>query len=62
MTGEIRVCRADAHPRPVYTLSEHCPDCDAATSPAAPARFDPNDPYGEYRRRAKRRAGSFGDG
>ncbi|QKY21630.1 RNA-protein complex protein Nop10 [Halolamina sp. CBA1230] len=64
--SDIRVCsawrseddpdRADGsgqHDRPVYTLSAECPDCGAEAINSAPAPFDPADPYGEYRRRAR---------
>ncbi len=34
-----------------YTLLET--HCGGLTRSAHPARFNPNDPYGEYRRRAK---------
>jgi H/ACA ribonucleoprotein complex subunit 3 len=55
--SDVRVCSAwrEEHERPVYALSETCPRCGAATENSAPAPFDPADPYGEYRRRAKRR-------
>ena len=53
MHADIRVCRD--HDRPVYTLSEACPACGAKTENSAPAPFDPADPYGEYRRKLKRR-------
>jgi H/ACA ribonucleoprotein complex subunit 3 len=55
--SDIRVCSAwtSAHDRPVYTLSDACPDCGAEAINSAPASFDPADPYGEYRRRARRR-------
>ncbi|ELY71030.1 RNA-protein complex protein Nop10 [Natrinema versiforme] len=57
MKSDIRVCSAwrEAHDSPVYTLSGTCPDCGAETANSAPAPFDPNDPYGEYRRALKRR-------
>jgi len=57
MKSDIRVCAAwkHEHDRPVYTLSESCPDCGADAVNSAPAPFNPEDPYGEYRRRAKRR-------
>lgn len=53
--SDIRVCAAweSEHDRPVYTLSESCPDCGAEAVNSAPAPFDPADPYGEYRRRAR---------
>ncbi|ELZ00113.1 MULTISPECIES: RNA-protein complex protein Nop10 [Natrialba] len=57
MKSDIRVCSAwrDQHDRPRYSLSETCPDCGAPTENSAPAPFDPEDPYGEYRRALKRR-------
>jgi H/ACA ribonucleoprotein complex subunit 3 len=62
MKSDIRVCRRAVHDRPVYTLGERCPACDAPTDNSAPAPFDPADPYGEYRRRARRRARASGEG
>ena len=58
MKSDIRVCSAwdDEHDRPVYTLSDSCPDCGATAVNSAPAPFDPEDRYGEYRRALKRRA------
>jgi len=55
--SDVRVCAAwrDRHERPVYALGDTCPDCGGATENSAPAPFDPADPYGEYRRRLKRR-------
>ena len=55
--SDIRVCSAweREHDRPVYTLSGRWPDCGAPAENSAPAPFDPADPYGEYRRRARRR-------
>jgi H/ACA ribonucleoprotein complex subunit 3 len=57
MKSDIRVCSRwrEEHDRPVYTLSGNCPVCGADADNSAPAPFDPNDPYGEYRRRLKRR-------
>ncbi|MCO8246113.1 MULTISPECIES: RNA-protein complex protein Nop10 [unclassified Haladaptatus] len=57
MKSNIRVCSAwkAEHDRPVYTLLTTCPDCGANAVNSAPAPFDPNDPYGEYRRALKRR-------
>jgi H/ACA ribonucleoprotein complex subunit 3 len=58
-TSDIRVCadwRAH-HDRPVYTLGDTCPACGGDAVQSSPARYNPEDPYGEYRRRAKRRAG-----
>ncbi|MFW5900325.1 MAG: RNA-protein complex protein Nop10 [Halodesulfurarchaeum sp.] len=57
MRSDIRVC-ADwekNHDRPVYTLGPSCPVCNADTVNSAPAKFDPADPYGEYRRALKER-------
>jgi H/ACA ribonucleoprotein complex subunit 3 len=57
MKSDIRVCSAwrACHDRPVYTLSPNCPDCGAEAVNSAPAPFNPEDPYGEYRRALKRR-------
>ncbi|WP_152040529.1 RNA-protein complex protein Nop10 [Salinigranum salinum] len=57
MKSDIRVCAAwrEEHDRPVYTLASTCPRCGADAENSAPAPFDPDDPYGEYRRRLKRR-------
>lgn len=38
-----------------YTLEKDC--CGAATATPKPAKFSPEDPYGEYRRKAKLLAG-----
>jgi H/ACA ribonucleoprotein complex subunit 3 len=53
--SDIRVCSdwEAVHDRPVYTLGDRCPVCDAPTENGAPAPFDPTDRYGEYRRRAR---------
>ncbi len=53
--SDIRRCALweSNHDRPVYTLSGTCPACGAEAINAAPAPFDPADPYGEYRRRAR---------
>ena len=58
MKSDIRVCSAweEAHERPVYTLSTSCPECGAEAVNSAPAPYNPEDPYGEYRRALKRRA------
>jgi H/ACA ribonucleoprotein complex subunit 3 len=57
MKSDIRVCSAwrDVHERPVYTLSSTCPQCGANAENSAPAPFDPEDTYGEYRRALNRR-------
>ncbi|THE62736.1 RNA-protein complex protein Nop10 [Salinadaptatus halalkaliphilus] len=57
MKSDIRVCSAwrNRHDRPVYTLGSTCPDCGEPAENSAPAPFDPDDRYGEYRRALKRR-------
>jgi len=57
MKSDIRVCAAwkREHERPVYTLGESCPACGAEPVNSAPAPFNPEDPYGRYRRALKRR-------
>jgi H/ACA ribonucleoprotein complex subunit 3 len=57
MKSDIRVCSAwpDAHERPVYTLFSECPECGADAVNSAPAPFNPEDTYGEYRRALNRR-------
>lgn len=57
MKSDIKVCSAwaDVHERPVYTLGDECPECGAPAINSAPAPFSPEDRYGEYRRRARRR-------
>lgn len=37
-----------------YTLHDKCPKCGTKTVSTLPAKFSPEDPYGEYRRKAKR--------
>jgi H/ACA ribonucleoprotein complex subunit 3 len=57
MKADILVCSdwERVHDRPVYTLSPACPECGARAVNSAPAPFNPEDPYGEYRRALKRR-------
>jgi len=57
MKSDILVCVdwEQEHERPVYTLGEDCPECGADAVNSAPAPFNPEDPYGEYRRALKRR-------
>ena len=57
MRADIRVCSAWAteHDAPAYTLGGACPECGADAENSAPAPYSPEDPYGEYRRRARRR-------
>ncbi|HJX04911.1 MAG TPA: RNA-protein complex protein Nop10 [Thermoplasmata archaeon] len=37
-----------------YTLRETCPKCGGTTLMPIPAKYSPEDRYGEYRRRLKR--------
>ena len=37
-----------------YTLQEICPRCGAAAKPNRPAKFSPEDNYGDYRRKLKK--------
>jgi H/ACA ribonucleoprotein complex subunit 3 len=37
-----------------YTLQDVCPRCGSAAKPNKPAKFSPEDQYGEYRRKLKR--------
>ena len=37
-----------------YTLDDTCPYCGQKTIKVGPARFSPQDPYGEYRRKLKK--------
>ncbi|WP_290817713.1 RNA-protein complex protein Nop10 [Halovivax sp.] len=57
MKSHIRCCSAwrTRHDRPVYTLSDTCPECDGPAENSAPAPFSPADRHGEYRRALKRR-------
>jgi len=57
MKSDIRVCASwrDRHDRPVYTLSDTCPECGGDAVNSAPAPFDPEDPHGRYRRALKER-------
>ncbi|GAB3687832.1 RNA-protein complex protein Nop10 [Salinarchaeum chitinilyticum] len=57
MKSDIHVCSVweSAHERPMYTLGETCPECGAEAINSAPAPFSPEDRYGEYRRKARRR-------
>lgn len=40
-----------------YTLEDECPVCGSDVGSIAPARFSPEDPYGDQRREMKRREG-----
>lgn len=37
-----------------YTMKDECDKCKVNTVQIKPAKFSPEDPYGEYRRKAKR--------
>ena len=41
----------------IYTMKEHCPKCNTKTSAPKPAKFSPEDKYGDYRRKAKKQEG-----
>ncbi len=38
-----------------YTLQDFCPLCGTKTRVPYPPKFSPEDPYGEYRRKMKRK-------
>ena len=38
----------------IYTMKEKCPGCGKAAVLSKPAKFSPKDPYGDYRRKAKK--------
>lgn len=40
-----------------YTLKENCPKCGEKTLSPKPARFSPQDKWGEWRRKAKKEQG-----
>ncbi len=46
MMGYCKTCK-------MYTLKERCGRCGGKAVKPHPARFSPQDPYGEYRRRLK---------
>ena len=46
----MRYCKACRD----YTLQEACPRCGGKAAPNVPAKYSPEDPYGEYRRKLKR--------
>jgi H/ACA ribonucleoprotein complex subunit 3 len=46
----LRKCKNCAE----YTLMETCPKCGGATLMPMPAKYSPEDRYGEYRRRLKK--------
>jgi H/ACA ribonucleoprotein complex subunit 3 len=52
---KIRYCDACAQ----YTMQKNCSTCKGATRHAKPAKYSPEDKWGDYRRRAK--AGETGE-
>jgi H/ACA ribonucleoprotein complex subunit 3 len=40
----------------LFTLKKECPSCQAKTLSTKPAKYSPEDKYGEYRRRAKQQS------
>ncbi|AKB55890.1 MULTISPECIES: RNA-protein complex protein Nop10 [Methanosarcina] len=50
MGQKIRKCKNCGR----YTLREICPVCGEKAFSPNPARFSPQDPYGRYRRMAKK--------
>ena len=36
-----------------YTMKDKCPKCNMETISPKPAKFSPDDKYGDYRRKAK---------
>lgn len=51
MSGPLlKFCRACND----YTLQDVCPRCGGPAKPNRPAKFSPEDHYGEYRRRLKK--------
>jgi len=45
----------------LYTLKDLCPKCGLGTIMPIPARYSPQDSYGEYRRRLKKLAAAGAD-
>lgn len=50
MKTHLRKCPACRR----YTLAATCPQCKGATLMPIPAKYSPEDRYGEYRRRLKK--------
>lgn len=46
----LKVCQACKE----YTMKEACPRCGGKAIPNRPAKYSPEDTYGEYRRKLKR--------
>ncbi|HEY7589260.1 MAG TPA: RNA-protein complex protein Nop10 [Thermoplasmata archaeon] len=51
MRSILKKCRACG----TYTLADTCPKCGTATGNPMPPRYSPEDPYGAYRRKLKRK-------
>lgn len=51
--GDLRKCTSPACGE--YTLREVCPRCGSKATDPRPARFSPEDHYGQYRRDLKRK-------
>ena len=39
----------------IYTFKEICPRCKSKTNRVIPPKFSPEDPWGDYRRKMKRK-------
>lgn len=50
MRSALRKCL----PCSLYTLKDSCPKCDSPTVMPIPARYSPEDRFGEYRRAMRR--------
>lgn len=51
MTREILKCQVCN----VYTLKDHCPECNGKTISTKPAKFSPEDKFGKQRREYKKK-------
>lgn len=50
MSVLMRYCKACRD----YTLKDDCPRCGAKVAQNTPAKYSPEDPYGDYRRKLKK--------
>ncbi|MBI5398134.1 RNA-protein complex protein Nop10 [Candidatus Woesearchaeota archaeon] len=50
MSESILLCKRCSH----YTMYETCQSCGDKAVGVIPAKYSPHDPYGKYRRQAKR--------
>lgn len=39
----------------IYTIKEKCPECESETKDPRPGKFSPEDKYGKYRRKEKKK-------